>query len=106
MYFTFESPSAANVVSYANIIRERSLMRELIEVGNDIAGSALRPEGRSGKELVDEAERSIYRIAERGAQGREPQPAVVDGTPRPPESGRLQACRVSLRGVTGGRESK
>ena len=42
---TKDSPSAANVVSYANIIRERALMRELIEVSSDIAGSAFKPEG-------------------------------------------------------------
>jgi replicative DNA helicase len=67
---TKDSPSAANVVSYANIIRERSLMRELIEVGNDITGSAFQPEGRSGKELVDEAEQRIFQIAEKGARGK------------------------------------
>ncbi len=67
---TMDSPSAANVISYANIIRERSLMRELIEVGHDIVGSAFQPEGRSGKELVDEAERRIFKIAEKGARGK------------------------------------
>jgi len=67
---TKDSPSAASVVSYANIIHERSLMRELIGVGHDIAGNALKPEGRSGKELVDEAEKAIYAIAERGARGK------------------------------------
>jgi len=67
---TVDSPSAANVISYANIIRERSLMRELIEVGHDIVGSAFQPEGRSGKELVDEAEQRIFKIAEKGARGK------------------------------------
>ena len=75
---TKDSPSAASVASYANIIRERSLMRELIEVGNDIAGNALKPEGRSGKDLVDEAEQAIYRIAERGSQGRKGFKALGD----------------------------
>jgi replicative DNA helicase len=67
---TRESPSAANVVTYANIIRERSVMRDLIEVGNGIARSALVPEGRSGKDLVDDAERRVFEIAEKGSRGR------------------------------------
>jgi replicative DNA helicase len=64
------SPSAANVESYAKIIRERALMRELITAGNDITRSAFQPEGRSGKELVDSAESLIFEIAEKGARSR------------------------------------
>ncbi|MCL4791874.1 MAG: replicative DNA helicase [Gammaproteobacteria bacterium] len=60
------TPSAANVVNYARIIRERALLRRLIEVGNDIAGLAYHPEGRPISELVDEAERRVFEIAERG----------------------------------------
>jgi replicative DNA helicase len=75
---TKESPSAANVVSYANIIRERSVMRDLIEIGNDIAKSGLIPEGRSGKELVDDAERRIFEIAEKGARGKTGFKPLVD----------------------------
>src|SRR5690606_16242164 len=56
----------ANVADYARIIRERALLRRLIEVGNDIAGAAYRPEGRPIAELVDEAERKVFEIAERG----------------------------------------
>ncbi len=61
-----DTPSAANVVDYAAIIRERALLRELIQAGNDIAGSAYRPEGRGVAELVDAAERQVFGIAERG----------------------------------------
>ncbi len=61
-----DTPSAANVGNYARIIRERALLRRLIEVGNDIAGLAYRPEGRPIAELVDEAERRVFEIAERG----------------------------------------
>jgi replicative DNA helicase len=61
-----DTPSAANVADYARIIRERALLRRLIEVGNDIAGAAYRPEGRPIAELVDEAERKVFEIAERG----------------------------------------
>ncbi|MEO8443939.1 MAG: replicative DNA helicase [Gammaproteobacteria bacterium] len=61
-----DTPSAANVTYYAKIIRERALLRRLIEVGNEIASSAYRPEGRPIAELVDEAERRVFEIAERG----------------------------------------
>ena len=61
-----DTPSAANVAHYARIIREHALLRRLIEVGNGIASSAYRPEGRPIAELVDEAERRVFEIAERG----------------------------------------
>jgi replicative DNA helicase len=60
------TPTAANVASYARVVRERALLRRLIEVGNDIAASAYRPEGRPIAELVDEAERRVFEIAETG----------------------------------------
>jgi replicative DNA helicase len=63
-----ETPSAANIRAYADIVRERSVLRQLIEIGTDIAGSAYNPEGRDSKALLDEAERRVYRIAEQGAR--------------------------------------
>jgi len=63
-----ETPSAANIRAYADIVRERSVLRQLIEVGTDIAGSAFNPEGRNSKELLDSAERSVFEIAEQGAR--------------------------------------
>ena len=61
-----DTPSAANIVAYADIVRERGLLRELIEVGNKIAASAYRTEGRPAKDLVDDAENHVLRIAQRG----------------------------------------
>ena len=61
-----DTPSAANVADYARIIRDRALLRELIESGNNIVGSAFHTEGRPAAELVDEAERRILEIAQRG----------------------------------------
>ena len=51
-----ETPSAANVRAYAEILRERSMLRQLISAGNEIAGSAHRTEGRSASELVGHKE--------------------------------------------------
>jgi replicative DNA helicase len=61
-----DTPSAANVADYARIIRDRALLRELIETGNSIVGSAFHTEGRPASELVDEAERRVLEIAQRG----------------------------------------
>ena len=62
-----DTPSAANSASYAEIVRERALLRDLISVGNDIAASAYQPEGRPAKELVELAEKHVFEIAEKGA---------------------------------------
>ena len=63
-----ETPGAANARAYANIVREKSMLRSLINAGNEISGSAFGTEGRSAAELVDEAERRVFDIAERGAR--------------------------------------
>jgi replicative DNA helicase len=59
-----DTPSAANVRAYADIVRERSTLRQLISVGGEIAASAYDPEGRDAGEIVDEAERRVFEIAE------------------------------------------
>ena len=61
-----DTPSAANVRAYADAVRERSTLRRLITVGGEIAASAFDPEGRAAAELVDEAERRVFEIAEAG----------------------------------------
>ena len=64
-----ETPSAANIKSYANIVREYSVMRQLISVSTDIAESAYQPQGRKTAELLDEAERKVFQIAEQTTRG-------------------------------------
>jgi len=61
-----ETPSAANIRAYAHIIRQRAMLRQLIEIGGDIAASAHDSEGRSVEELVDLAEQKVFDIADRG----------------------------------------
>ncbi len=65
-----ETPGAANAISYAKILRERSVLRSLISAGNQISGNAYLNDGREASELVDEAERLVFDIAEKGARGR------------------------------------
>ncbi len=59
-----DTPSAANVKAYAEIVRERSTLRQLISVGGEIAASAYDPEGRDAGAILDEAERRVFEIAE------------------------------------------
>ena len=64
-------PSAANIRRYAEIVRERAIMRKLAEVGSDIATSAYNPAGRDAGQLLDEAESRVFEIAESGERGRQ-----------------------------------
>ena len=65
-----DTPTAANIRAYADIVRERSVLRQLITAGNEIVSSALEPEGREAREIVDDAERAVFEIAERGSRGK------------------------------------
>jgi len=65
-----ETPTAANIVAYADIVRERSVLRQLIAVGTDIASSGFKTEGRSSRELLENAEKQVYQIAEQDMRGR------------------------------------
>jgi len=64
-------PSAANIRRYAEIVRERAIMRKLVEVGSDIATSAYNPGGRDAGQLLDEAESRVFEISEQGERGRQ-----------------------------------
>lgn len=57
--------TAANVVAYSDIVRERSVLRRLAQVGTAITRDAFNPEGRNSTELLEQAEKSVFEIAER-----------------------------------------
>ena len=63
-----DTPTSANVRAYANIVRERSLLRALIEAGRAIASSVFSDEGLPARDLVDRAEARVFEIAERGTR--------------------------------------
>ncbi|MDR3351687.1 MAG: replicative DNA helicase [Zoogloeaceae bacterium] len=65
------TPSAANIRRYAEIVRERAILRQLITAADEIAGNALNPLGRDARSLLDEAEARIFEIAEKGARATE-----------------------------------
>jgi len=62
------TPSAANIIAYAEIVRERSILRQLMRVGSDIAEAALNTQGRTTTELLDQAEKKVFEIAEFGSR--------------------------------------
>ncbi|PIE41199.1 MAG: replicative DNA helicase [Gammaproteobacteria bacterium] len=62
------TPSASNIKAYAEIVRDRSVLRQMIQVSNEVAENAFDPQGRSTNELLDEAERKVFAIAEQGAK--------------------------------------
>jgi replicative DNA helicase len=63
-----DTPTAANVRAYAQIVRERALLRRLIEAGRAITASVFSDQGLSARELVDRAEAKVFEIAELGAR--------------------------------------
>ena len=63
------TPSAANIRRYAEIVRDRGVLRQLITVADEISGTAFNPQGKEVKQMLDEAESKIFAIAEEGARG-------------------------------------
>ena len=66
-----DTPTAANVRAYAEIVRERSLLRRLISAGRTITAAALANDGRAARDLVDEAEKQVFQIAEQSTGRRD-----------------------------------
>jgi len=66
-----DTPTAANVRAYAEIVRERSLLRQLIRAGTDIASSVFNNDGETARALVDRAEQRVFEIAEGSFRKRE-----------------------------------
>lgn len=64
------TPSAANIAAYAQIVREKSVLRQLIDIGTEIAGNGFNPEGRESRELLEWAEQQVFRIAEQGGRNK------------------------------------
>jgi len=65
-----DTPTAANIKRYSEIVRERSILRQLVQVGTEIANSAYQPDGQEVPELLNKAEEKMYQIAEQGSRGK------------------------------------
>lgn len=59
-----ETPSSSNVVAYAQVVREKSILRKLVAASNEINSSVFNPQGRDSKEILDQAEHLIFSIAQ------------------------------------------
>ena len=64
-------PSAANIRRYAEIVRERAILRKLISVSDEIATNAFNPQGRAVAQILDEAEGKIFKIGEEGSRNKQ-----------------------------------
>ena len=64
-------PSAANLRRYAEIVRERAILRKLIAASDEIATAAFNPQGRQVSQILDEAEGRIFKIGEEGSRARQ-----------------------------------
>jgi len=91
--------SIANVVSYAEIVRERSVLRGLIAAGADIGDLGYRPDGREPTDLIDEAEQKVFAIRERGAKGRSSYESV--GTVMQRVEKRIELLRNNPKALAG-----
>ncbi len=69
------TPSAANILAYAEIVRERAVVRDMIAVAHDIADAGYDTQGRTSAELLDFAETKVFKIAEQRTNANEgPEP--------------------------------
>jgi replicative DNA helicase len=64
-------PSAANLRRYAEIVRERAILRKLVSTSDEIATAAMNPQGRAVTQILDEAEGKIFRIGEEGSRSKQ-----------------------------------
>jgi replicative DNA helicase len=76
-----ETAGAANARAYAKILRERATLRALISAGNEIAGSAFSSDGRSAAEVLEDAEKMVFEIADKGTRGKKGFVALKDILP-------------------------
>ncbi|MGJ4728646.1 replicative DNA helicase [Luteimonas sp. SDU101] len=65
------TPSAANIKAYAEIVRDKAVLRQLIEIGTEIVNDGFQPEGRESAEILAKAEQQVFAIAEAGSRGRQ-----------------------------------
>ncbi|AOS79023.1 MULTISPECIES: replicative DNA helicase [Hydrogenophaga] len=64
-------PSAANIRRYAEIVRERAVLRKLVAASDEISTSAFNPQGKPVAKILDEAEQKIFKIGEEGSRMKE-----------------------------------
>lgn len=94
-----ETAGAANARAYAKILRERATLRALISAGNEIAGSAFANDGRTAAEVLDDAEKMVFAIADKGARGKKGFKSLKDILPEAVD--RIDTLHQSEGDITG-----
>jgi replicative DNA helicase len=61
-------PSASNIRRYAEIVRERAILRKLVSASDEIATNAFNTQGKPVPQILDEAEQKIFQIGEEGSR--------------------------------------
>ena len=72
------TPSASNISAYADIVRKRSILRQLISATTDINDTVFNPQGRTSEQILEYAEQTVFEIAERENQGRKSYHGIKD----------------------------
>ncbi len=93
------TPSAANISAYADIVRERSVMRQLLQLSHDLADKVYHPEGLKSNEILDKAEQQVFAIAEQGIHGLQGPQSVKGMVPGLMD--KLDALMQTQGGITG-----
>ncbi|AXQ31726.1 replicative DNA helicase [Solimonas sp. K1W22B-7] len=93
-----DTPSAANTMAYAEIVRERSVLRQLISTGQGIADIGFRPEGRTASVLLEEAEQKVFALRQGDAKGK------VQYHSMPPLLDHIAKTLEDAKGKPGGRK--
>jgi replicative DNA helicase len=94
-----ETAGAANARAYAKILRERATLRALISAGNEIAGSAFTNDGRTAAEVLDDAEKMVFEIADKGTRGKKGFKSLKDILPEAVD--RIDTLHQSEGDITG-----
>ena len=57
------TPSAANIAAYAGIVRDKAVLRRIIEIGTRAVNDGFNPDGRESAELLDDAIRDLMALS-------------------------------------------
>ncbi|MCW9734157.1 replicative DNA helicase [Avibacterium sp. 20-15] len=95
------TPSAANVLTYAEIVREKAILRELIASSNKIAEMSYQTKGRDVKEILDDAEREVFSIAEKRTTASEGPQNIIDILDKTIDKIEVLSMSETHNGVTG-----
>ena len=93
------TPSASNISAYADIVRKRSILRQLVSATSDINDTIFNPQGQSSEQILEFAEQTVFEIAEQETRGRKSYQNISAYTDVVME--RIQALAESESSITG-----